>query len=107
MLVSIGQAAQILGVCEKTLRRWDAAGILIPSRTPGNHRRYDLTALQTFRETRDYSPPRTTHTHKAAIYARVSAAKQKEDLERQIPIFAKSQSETVTPPSCLPTSARG
>ncbi|TXT67063.1 MAG: HTH-type transcriptional regulator [Promethearchaeota archaeon] len=37
--LSIGQAARLLGVCTKTLRRWNAQGI-VPSdfRTKGNHR---------------------------------------------------------------------
>ncbi|MFX1294845.1 MAG: MerR family DNA-binding transcriptional regulator [Promethearchaeota archaeon] len=43
LLLSISQAAPILGVCSKTLRRWDGKGLLCPDcRTPGGHRRYGL-----------------------------------------------------------------
>ncbi|HUY00859.1 MAG TPA: helix-turn-helix domain-containing protein [Candidatus Deferrimicrobium sp.] len=47
--VSIQAAAQLIGVCSKTLRRWDIAKVFQPAfRTPGNHRRYDLQALLAF-----------------------------------------------------------
>jgi len=47
-LCSIGELALKLGVAVITLRRWDAAGILLPAcRTPGGHRRYDLADVQT------------------------------------------------------------
>jgi hypothetical protein len=45
MLLRISEAAIRLGVCVKTLRRWEAAGILQPRRTVGSHRRYDPDAL--------------------------------------------------------------
>ena len=90
------QASTLLGVCTKTLRRWDASGILLPDcRTGGGHRRYSIPKLALFLKSKtlgnekrahhtliDY--PRSHHFQNAAIYARVSAMKQKEDLERQI-----------------------
>ncbi|MHA1731272.1 MAG: MerR family DNA-binding transcriptional regulator [Promethearchaeota archaeon] len=46
MLVRIGVAAAALGVCARTLRRWEAAGKLLPAcRTVGGHRRYETTSL--------------------------------------------------------------
>ncbi|TFG04676.1 MAG: MerR family transcriptional regulator [Promethearchaeota archaeon] len=98
MLLSISQAAKILGVCCKTLRRWHARGILCPDcRTPGGHRRYGLQTLDTFLHTdlaptgrRQKMPVEPTHFNQfrcAAIYARVSALKQKADLTRQITSF--------------------
>ncbi|MFQ5977220.1 MAG: MerR family DNA-binding transcriptional regulator [Candidatus Heimdallarchaeota archaeon] len=46
MFVSTGKAAILLGVSPSTLRRWDAAKTLVPAfRTPGKHRRYQLTRL--------------------------------------------------------------
>src|SRR5215467_15381150 len=45
-LISIKQAAKILGVSPKTLRRWEAKGILTPQRTIGNQRRYSLFEIQ-------------------------------------------------------------
>ncbi len=39
-LFSIQEAANILGVSTKTLRRWDQRGRFVPTRTAGNQRRY-------------------------------------------------------------------
>lgn len=83
MLVSISAAAACLGVCTKTLRRWEQRGVIHPLRTCGNHRRYDLDALSRFRETHEYQITAQIATHHAAVYARVSANKQKRDLEVQ------------------------
>ena len=40
-MISIKEAGKILGVSTKTLRRWEKEGKIKPSRTLGNHRRYD------------------------------------------------------------------
>ena len=40
--VAIGDAAKALGVSITTLRRWEAEGRLVPDRTAGRKRRYDL-----------------------------------------------------------------
>ncbi|MHA1394369.1 MAG: recombinase family protein, partial [Promethearchaeota archaeon] len=83
-MVSIKYAARFLGVCEKTLRRWDKKGILCPIRTLDGHRRYDIVGLKTFLETGKYEISSKPKSETAAIYARVSSHKQKEDLKRQI-----------------------
>jgi len=78
-LVTIGQAAKILGVSVMTLRRWDEAGRLVSIRTEGGHRRYDISKIK----------PETVHrfefsdARKTIAYARVSSHDQKDDLERQ------------------------
>ena len=54
--VSIQEAARILGVSTKTLRRWDKKGILTSYRTQGDHRRYPLTQITNFKEQRDLKP---------------------------------------------------
>lgn len=78
-LVSISKAAQILGVSEITLRRWDKEGRLVSARTDGGHRRYDISKIK----------PETVHKfdfsdrRKTIAYARVSSHDQKSDLERQ------------------------
>jgi excisionase family DNA binding protein len=46
MKISIGKAANILGVSKETLRRWEKLGKIKVIRTPQNHRRYDLSSLQ-------------------------------------------------------------
>ena len=49
-LCSIGELSILLGVAVVTLRRWHAAGTLVPvCRTLGGHRRYDLAAVWGFR----------------------------------------------------------
>ena len=80
MFISIGAAAELLGVSHVTLRRWEKEGFLAPSfRTKGNHRRYrvsDLLALFSLEQ----APLRRVH---AVAYARVSSHDQRKDLETQ------------------------
>ncbi len=49
-LISIGEAAEYLGVSVMTLRRWDASGKLVALRRPSGHRYYDRETLKLFRE---------------------------------------------------------
>jgi predicted site-specific integrase-resolvase len=83
-LLSIGKTAEILGVCLDTLREWDKEDKLVPVKTPGGHRRYKWTDIQSFcgvlaEQAKDADEV------KVATYARVSSheQKQKGDLERQ------------------------
>lgn len=77
-LVTIGEAAKALGVSITTLRRWQENGKLIPLRTSGGHRRYDLSKLrpQEFHDAQ-------ANERKTIAYARVSRHDQEADLERQ------------------------
>ncbi|WP_028458095.1 IS607 family transposase [Chloroflexus sp. Y-396-1] len=74
---AIGEASAALGVSITTLRRWEREGKLLPERTAGGQRRYDLAKLkpELFRAA---PQDRTT-----IAYARVSRHDQKDDLERQ------------------------
>ena len=45
-LVSIGEAAKMLGVTCRTLRNWEKAGKIRPARTLGKHRRYKLIDIK-------------------------------------------------------------
>ena len=45
-LLSIGAAAKTLGLSTSTLRHWEAVGRLVPVRTEGGQRRYDLAPLR-------------------------------------------------------------
>ena len=46
-LLSISEAAKILGVSESTLRRWEREGRLLPDeRTEGGQRRYKLSSIR-------------------------------------------------------------
>lgn len=76
-LIAIGEASEVLGVSITTLRRWEAEGKLIPTRTALGHRRYDLSKLK----------PELFYTaideRRTIAYARVSSHDQKDDLTRQ------------------------
>ena len=76
-LVAIGEASKALGVSITTLRRWEESGRLVPQRTKGGTRRYDLTQLK---PEMFLAPPLE---RKTVAYARVSSHDQKADLERQ------------------------
>lgn len=79
-LVSIGEAAKVLGVSIPTLRRWEEKGHLLPDeRTKGRQRRYDLTRLRP----EAYRAQDGAEQRRTIAYARVSSHDQKDDLERQ------------------------
>ena len=71
--VSPKEATRILGVSERTLRRWEEIGKIKTIRTSGNQRRYDVAGYTT-----SAGGDRAT-----ILYARVSSPKQKQDLNRQ------------------------
>ena len=83
-LLSIGKAANILGVHIETLREWDKEGKLSPVKTFGGHRRYRMEDIEAFCgevvEKKD-----DENTVPVATYARTSSheQKQKGDLGRQ------------------------
>ncbi len=87
--LAIGAVAAMLGVCTKTLRRWDKTGTM-PSafRTPGNHRRYDRHVVLRFVAGKHGESPEHAASlghQRAAIYSRVSSTRQSLDgeLDRQ------------------------
>ena len=75
MLVRIGIAAAVHGVSASTLRRWEKEERMQPvCRTKGGHRRYKLIKSSKEQE----------NQQKVVIgYARVSAAKQRQELSNQ------------------------
>ncbi|MHA1147367.1 MAG: IS607 family transposase [Promethearchaeota archaeon] len=83
LFLSIGEVASLLGVCTKTLRRWDKNKLLKADfRTKGNHRRYKKAKIfALFRKQRKVSK-----VVKCALYGRVSSSRQKKsgDLKRQL-----------------------
>ena len=87
-MYSIGIAAQLLGVCIKTVRRWEKKKKIACSRTLGGHRRFSLVEIT--RILSDSSDSRKTqhedHANQCALYGRVSSHKQKArgDLTRQV-----------------------
>ncbi|MFX0090357.1 MAG: IS607 family transposase [Candidatus Hodarchaeota archaeon] len=92
--VAIGEASKLLGVCIKTLRRWDKGGKIRCYRTPGGHRRFAIIEIERIisggltEEVEDLGGSETLYGSKAAIYARVSSHDQKKkgDLDRQIEV---------------------
>ena len=78
----ISEAATLIGVSTRTLRRWDKAGKLSCFRTPGNHRRIHFIEVQRIVTGKE----QPTKEEKLAIYGRVSSheQKQKGDLQRQL-----------------------
>jgi predicted site-specific integrase-resolvase len=77
MKVSIGKLAEKLGVSVDTLRNWERKGKLIPERTSGGHRRYDVQkAIAIINK-------KPTIEKIVIAYARVPTPNKKDDLERQ------------------------
>ena len=72
--LTIKEAAELLGVSTKTLRRWESEGKLQSERTSGGHRRYDIVQLLGIEHGK----------RKTIGYARVANSDQKADLKRQI-----------------------
>ncbi|MBE3564009.1 MAG: IS607 family transposase [Hydrogenibacillus schlegelii] len=77
-LYSIGEFARLLGVSVSTLRNWDKQGKLKPLRTPTGKRRYTEEMLY-----QALGMKRAERPKKTVLYARVSSAGQKGDLENQ------------------------
>jgi putative resolvase len=79
--LSVGAAAALIGVCTKTLRRWDGEGrFKAAHRTAGNHRRYARWQVLVFTRGDTVEPgierPQVALPG-AAIYSRVSSSRQK------------------------------
>lgn len=83
-LLTIGEAAKVLGVTTTTLRNWDKNGLLHPDEhTRGGNRRYKLESLKNINPDVRYK----TDDLKTIAYARVSSHDQKEDLVRQVAVL--------------------
>lgn len=77
-MYSPAKAAKLLGVCTKTIHRWDKAGRIKTFRTPTNQRRIPESEIRRIRGLKENSL-------RCAVYARVSTQKQLKDgnLQRQ------------------------
>jgi len=91
-LLSIQQLANLLRVSTKTLRRYDKAGILVPIRTAGNHRRYTKDQVDNFLGLKDLrpiiheSPTPTTHTETPTIEPSLLTPRRDMPQQQQSPI---------------------
>ena len=83
-LLTIGEAAKVLGVTTTTLRNWDKNGLLRPDElTRGGNRRYKLESLKNINPDLKYK----SDDLKTIAYARVSSHDQKDDLVRQVGVL--------------------
>ena len=84
-LIGIAKAAEMLDVCEDSLRRWDANGTFKAEHTPGGHRKYRLSEVEKRIGVLTEEQPEPKDTSLVAVYCRVSSHDQKEkgDLDRQ------------------------
>ena len=80
----ISEAAQALGVCTKTIRRWDASGKIRCSRSVGNHRRISILEIE-----RILHGDGKARNRGVAIYGRVSSHDQKKkgSLDKQLELM--------------------
>ena len=86
-MLSVSLAAARLGVCTKTIRRWDSRGLLRCLRTPGGHRRIPLSEIERLLSKTSHRPAaRKVNAAGMAVYARVSSHGQRAsgDLDRQV-----------------------
>ena len=86
-MYSIGITASLLGVCVKTLLRWDKSKKIACYRTIGGHRRFSIKEINRIlnRKERDDRSGQKELEKNCAIYCRVSSHKQSKrgDLDRQ------------------------
>jgi predicted site-specific integrase-resolvase len=75
----------MIGVCNKTIRRWDAKGKMACTRTPGGHRRVSLAVIEG-QAVREEGMGPAEGCGRTAVYCRVSSHEQKAkgDLDRQV-----------------------
>jgi len=87
-MLAIGMAAQMFGVCIKTVRHWDKQSKIKSFRTIGNHRRFTIQEIKRVltRSNEKESMSVDSSLKRYALYGRVSSHKQKKrgDLDGQI-----------------------
>ncbi len=76
-LITIREAAELLGVSTKTLRRWEQEGKIHATRTVGGHRRFNMTELLGSQN----------DTKLTICYARVGEEQAKDYLAEQVEIL--------------------
>lgn len=68
--LKIKEAAALLKVCVKTIRRWDAAGKITCYRTPGGHRRIPMSEVIRLRSWKNKSPTQSGHELQEGVMSR-------------------------------------
>lgn len=83
--IKLSDAAKYLGVHPDTLRRWANAGkVKIAGTTPGKHRLFDLSELESIFKFPSGRLIKENKNKLTLAYARVSSHDQKKDLDRQV-----------------------
>ena len=82
-MFSIGVAAGLLGMCVKTLRRWDKGGKIFCAKTVGRHMRFSIREIERILKGDEAEPAKPqvygVNPDKCAIYGRVSSHKQSKE----------------------------
>lgn len=60
-ILTARQATSYLGISLSTLRKIEREGLLVPFRTPGGHRRYNLKMLVEYLEASRQTPAKNTN----------------------------------------------
>ena len=100
---SVGRAAAMLGVRVEFLRRLDQAQAVIPSRSPGGHRRYSrrqLQLLSRLRELLDQSFSLTASLRIIALEDELATAQSRIEELRGIPRQLTFRALTELPEGC-------
>lgn len=95
MLVKIGEASQLLGICIATLRYRASNGTIPCIITDGGTRFFDLVSVDgkwKIKEGKD-TEEKSNDKRKRIIYARVSTKAQVDDLERQVKFIQEKHKE--------------
>ncbi|MHA1652233.1 MAG: IS607 family transposase [Candidatus Helarchaeota archaeon] len=81
----VAEAARLLGICAKTLHRWNTRGKIRCFRTLGGHRRIPLSEIKRIQSGTPPSPLPLSSGVRTALYCRVFSYDQKKSgvLERQ------------------------
>src|SRR5581483_2838839 len=101
---TIQEAAKLLNVSTKTLRRWDERGILVAQRTAGNQRRYTVVQIEAFQNSRNLISkepliPSSIHPLTSPQYPRQNLT------ERRLPETQEEQKSSIQPaPHMIPSS---
>jgi excisionase family DNA binding protein len=92
--LSIQEAANLLKVSTKTLRRWEALGKLVPVRTTGGHRRYQTADVLYFKKNKKsfVAPTPVEPTQIVSSYFRVA---EEADHSEIVPEIAQEVVEPV------------
>ena len=77
-MLTVGEAAKVVGRCVKTMQRWDREGVLVAKRGSTGRRYYEQEQIDQWLGKKQEHVPRI-----CLAYCRVSSQAQKPDLKNQ------------------------